>query len=140
MSLNNIEIESEFPEVLDLISTLGLSKVFSGLMINKPIIYYFISDEALLEVNIASLSHDYYTDIITFDYGEDDDIEQNEILISWDRVKENAVTHKQTVFRELHRVCIHGMLHLAGYNDQTEEEKQKMRTLETQYLDLHCST
>ena len=140
MSLNNIEIESDFPEVLDLISTPGLSQVFSGLMINKPIIYYFISDEALLEVNIASLSHDYYTDIITFDYGEDDDIEQHEILISWDRVKENAVTHKQTVFRELHRVCIHGMLHLAGYNDQTEEEKQKMRTLETQYLDLHCST
>ncbi len=140
MLLDKIEIESEFPEVLDLINVSGLSSVFEELQLTKPVLYYIISDEELLEVNISSLNHDYYTDIITFDYGDDDDIEQHEILVSWDRVKENAETHNQTSFQELHRVCIHGLLHLAGYNDESTEEKQKMRSLETQFLNLHCST
>lgn len=140
MLLDKIEIESEFPEVIDLINVSGLSSVFEELQLTKPVLYYIISDEELLEVNISSLNHDYYTDIITFDYGDDDDIEQHEILVSWDRVKENAETHDQTNFQELHRVCIHGLLHLAGYNDESTEEKQKMRSLETQFLNLHCST
>jgi probable rRNA maturation factor len=140
MLLDKIEIESEFTEVLDLINVSGLSSVFEELQLTKPVLYYIISDDELLEVNIESLGHDYYTDIITFDYGDDDDIEQHEILVSWDRVKENAVSHNQTNFQELHRVCIHGLLHLAGYNDESTEEKQKMRSLETQFLNLHCST
>jgi len=140
MLLDKIEIESEFTEVLDLINVSGLSSVFEELQLTKPVLYYIISNDELLEVNIESLGHDYYTDIITFDYGDDDDIEQHEILVSWDRVKENAVSHNQTNFQELHRVCIHGLLHLAGYNDESTEEKQKMRSLETQFLNLHCST
>lgn len=140
MSLDKIEIETEYSEVLETINAPGLTLVFDELRLVKPVIYYIVSDEELLEVNINSLNHDYYTDIITFDYSDDEDIEQNEILISWDRVQENAIHHNQTKRQELHRVCIHGLLHLAGFDDQTDEEKLKMRSLETQFLDLHCST
>ena len=140
MLFNKIEIDTVYSEVIDMMNTAGLENVFDALQISKPVIYFFVSDDELLEVNIDVLNHDYYTDIITFDYGDDSDIEQHEILISWDRIKENATTHLQTNHRELHRVCIHGLLHLAGYDDKTDEEKQKMRGLETQFLDLHCST
>ena len=140
MSLDKIEIETEYSEVLETLNAPGLTLVFDELNLLKPVIYYIVSDDELLEVNINSLNHDYYTDIITFDYSDDEDIEQNEILISWDRVQENAILHNQTTRQELHRVCIHGLLHLAGFDDHTYEEKQKMRSLETQFLDLHCST
>ena len=140
MSLDKIEIETEYSEVLVTLNAPGLTLVFDELNLVKPVIYYIVSDDELLEVNINSLNHDYYTDIITFDYSDDEDIEQNEILISWDRVQENAILHNQTTRQELHRVCIHGLLHLAGFDDHTYEEKQKMRSLETQFLDLHCST
>jgi probable rRNA maturation factor len=140
MSLDKIEIQTEYEDLASKINTEGLTQVFETLALTKPVIYYFLSDEELLQVNISMLQHDYYTDIITFDYTDDHDIEQNEILISWDRVRDNAKTHGQSIHQELHRVCIHGLLHLAGYNDQTEQEKQKMRSLETHYLNLHCST
>ena len=140
MLFNKIEIDTVYSEVIDMMNTAGLENVFDALQISKPVIYFFVSDDELLEVNIDVLNHDYYTDIITFDYGDDSDIEQHEILISWDRIKENATTHLQTNHQELRRVCIHGLLHLAGYDDETDEEKQKMRGLETHFLNLHCST
>ena len=81
-----------------------------------------------------------YADTITFEYEEDDDVENNEILISWDRVVENAKTFNDSFKNEIHRVCIHGLLHLAGHNDRSDKEKQKMRVLEDKYINLYCST
>jgi len=112
----------------------------ADLGIKKPVIYYFVSDDEMLRVNKENLGHDTYTDIITFDYEEDKDIEHNEVLISWDRVLDNAKTFKKSIKNELHRVCIHGLLHLAGHNDRSNKEKQKMRSLEDKYLNLYCST
>ncbi|MDA8886781.1 rRNA maturation RNase YbeY [Bacteroidia bacterium] len=140
MFSNNITIETDLQSVEGLIDLVSLEQTFSKLQLSKPTIVYLITDDELLEVNKQSLNHDYYTDIITFDYSKDEDITHHEILISWDRVKENANDLKQPLYRELNRVCIHGLLHLAGYNDETDDEKQKMRSLEDHYLDLYCST
>ena len=97
-------------------------------------------DGFLHNMNVKYLNHDTYTDIITFDYEEDLDVENNEVLISWDRVVENAKTFNECLKNELHRVCIHGLLHLAGHNDRSNKEKQKMRALEDMYINLYCST
>jgi rRNA maturation RNase YbeY len=140
MYSSNIELDSELQEPLDLVMHEALDQTHQSLKINKGVIYYFMSDEELLEVNKQSLNHDYYTDIITFDYSDDEDIEQHEILISWDRVKDNSKTLGTDISEELHRVCIHGLLHISGQNDDTDEAKQKMRTLENHYLALYCST
>ena len=122
------------------ISILSLVSTHADLGIRKPVIYYFVKDDEMLRVNKENLGHDTYTDIITFDYEEDTDIEHNEVLISWDRVLDNAKTFKKSIKNELHRVCIHGLLHLAGHNDRSNKEKQKMRALEDKYLNLYCST
>lgn len=122
------------------ISILSLVSTHADLGIKKPVIYYFVRDDEMLRVNKENLGHDTYTDIITFDYEEDTDIEHNEVLISWDRVLDNAKTFKKSIKNELHRVCIHGLLHLAGHNDRSNKEKQKMRALEDKYLNLYCST
>ena len=140
MSSDNISIETEYTEVINKVDTSALNQTFTHLKLQKPIIYYFVSDDDLLEVNKAALNHDYYTDIITFDYTDDEDISHSEIMISLDRVKENATEHNESYLRELHRVCIHGMLHISGLDDQTDDEKQKMRLEENRILDLYCST
>ena len=93
----------------------------------------FCSDEYLLDVNKQYLNHDYYTDIVTFDYGEDSVI-SGDLFISIDRVRENAVTFDTTFQRELFRVVFHGILHLIGYNDKTDKEKKVMRSKEDFYL------
>jgi len=92
----------------------------------------FCSDEYLLGINQQYLEHDYYTDIITFDYG--DDAIQGELYISIDRVKENAEDLKIKFERELQRVMIHGLLHICGYGDKTEEEVEKIRKQEDYYI------
>jgi len=140
MSSDNISIETELPDVTNLVNTSALNKSFKHLNIQKPIVYFFVTDDELLEVNKAVLNHDYYTDIITFDYTDDEDLSHSEIIISIDRVKENARVHNETYHRELHRVCIHGLLHISGLDDLTEEQKQKMRSEENRILDLYCST
>ncbi len=93
----------------------------------------FCSDTYLLEMNKKYLNHDYYTDVITFDYSEKDII-SGDIFISVDRVKENAQTYKQTFLNELNRVIVHGVLHLLGYKDKTEDEQKIMRQKEDYYL------
>ena len=93
----------------------------------------FVSDSYLLEMNQKYLNHDYYTDIITFDYC-DMNIVSGDLFISVDRVQENAETFDVDVLTELHRVMIHGVLHLCGYKDKTEEEERNMRELENKYL------
>lgn len=97
--------------------------------------YVFCSDEYLLKMNIEHLNHDTYTDIITFNYCEQDVI-SSDIFISIDRVKENASTFSVSFVDELDRVIIHGVLHLLGYNDKTEEEQEQMTLKEDFYLSL----
>ncbi len=94
---------------------------------------FVICDDAyLLNINKEYLQHDYYTDIITFPLNEDP-IESN-VFISIDRVKENAQLYKVNHEDELHRVIIHGVLHLIGYDDKSEDDKNKMRAKEDEYL------
>ena len=92
------------------------------------------SDKYLLEINIEYLKHNYYTDIITFNYVEGNLI-SGDLFISIDRVKENSIVFKTGLIKELYRVIFHGILHLIGYNDKTEEEKKIMKTKEDLYLD-----
>ena len=97
--------------------------------------YLFCDDAYLLEVNRTYLDHDTYTDIITFDYVEGDTI-SGDILISVERVKENAQLFNTTFDQELHRVIIHGVLHLLGQGDKTEAEAAQMRKKEEAALAL----
>jgi probable rRNA maturation factor len=99
--------------------------------------YIFCSDEYLLDINKQYLNHNYYTDVITFDNSDDDNEEiEGDIFISIDRVKDNALENKSTFARELHRVMVHGLLHLLGYRDKSEEEILEMREKEEAYLSL----
>ncbi len=95
--------------------------------------YVFCSDDYLLNINRQFLNHDFYTDIITFDYTNKDKIE-GEIFISIDRVKENAKNFNQPFQNELMRTVIHGILHLCGYTDKTKADKKRMRTREDEAL------
>ena len=93
----------------------------------------FCSDEYLLKINKEYLNHDYYTDIITFDYVEDDKI-SGDLFISLERISENANTFDVNFIDEFKRVIYHGILHLLGYGDKTAEEKNQMRKKEDFYL------
>lgn len=97
--------------------------------------YIFCSDDYLHKINLEHLQHDTLTDIITFNYCEGDLI-SSDIFISVDRVKENADTFKVSFENELNRVMIHGVLHLVGYDDKTDEEKKLIRSKEDFYLNL----
>ncbi len=97
--------------------------------------YVFYNDEDLLAINVKYLSHDFYTDIITFDYTENNII-SGDIAISIDRVVENAKTYNVDFEAELKRVLIHGILHLCGYKDKNKEEEKVMREKETFYMNL----
>ena len=100
--------------------------------------FIFCSDDYLLEVNQTYLDHDFYTDIITFDYREEaKNPLASDIFISIDRVKENAQKIAISFDRELHRVIIHGVLHLLGWDDKTPEQQQLMREKEESCLSLH---
>lgn len=99
------------------------------------ITYIFCDDEYLLEVNKQYLQHDYYTDVITFDYVENDLI-SGDIFISTDRVRENALAFGSNETEELHRVIIHGALHLLGLKDKSEKEASQMRQAENEALKL----
>ena len=98
--------------------------------------YVFCSDEYLKEINIQYLRHKTYTDIITFNYNTAEGVVEGEIYISVDRVRENAKTFKTDFQTELHRVIIHGVLHLIGFNDKSKSEKALMREKEDSYLSL----
>ncbi|MCS3530215.1 rRNA maturation RNase YbeY [Chryseobacterium sp. JUb7] len=95
--------------------------------------YIFCDDEYLLKVNQDYLQHDYYTDIITFDYVKGKTI-SGEIFVSLQRISDNASTLSKEYEEELRRVLAHGILHLSGYKDKTEEEEQLMRSKEDFYL------
>ena len=95
--------------------------------------YLFCDDEHILAVNREFLGHDYYTDIITFDYDEGDTI-NGDIVISLDTVRSNAVKFGKDYEEELHRVIIHGILHLCGLNDKGPGERELMEAAEDKAL------
>jgi rRNA maturation RNase YbeY len=99
------------------------------------IAYLFCDDEKILEINRTYLQHDFYTDIITFDYSEEDTI-SGDIFISIDTVRSNSQKYQTEFMEELHRVIIHGILHLCGVNDKSEEEETEMREAENSALTL----
>lgn len=98
--------------------------------------YIFCSDEYLYDINVKYLSHDYYTDIITFDNSEETAQLEGDIFVSLDRVANNANDLGETFHVELRRVLVHGLLHLIGYDDKTPELKKVMREKENAYLSL----
>lgn len=95
--------------------------------------YLFVDDEKILEVNREYLGHDYYTDVITFDYDEDDTV-SGDIVISLDTVRSNAQLFGKTYEEELYRVIIHGILHLCGINDKGPGEREIMEVAENKAL------
>ena len=95
--------------------------------------YLFVDDEKILEVNREYLGHDYYTDVITFDYDEDDTV-SGDIVISLDTVRSNAQLFGKTYEEELYRVIIHGILHLCGINDKGPGEREIMEAAENKAL------
>jgi probable rRNA maturation factor len=100
----------------------------------KELNYIFCSDEFLLQVNRQYLDHDTYTDIVTFDNSEKEKTVTGDIFISIDRIRENAKKFNVSETDELHRVVIHGALHLVGYKDKTPVTKKKMTEKEDFYL------
>ncbi len=96
--------------------------------------FIFCSDEYILKMNKKYLDHDYYTDVITFNYNEKNKI-SGDVFISKETVFCNADKYGTAFENELNRVMVHGVLHLIGYNDKSEEDKKEMRTKENYYLD-----
>lgn len=95
----------------------------------------FCSDNYILDVNLKYLQHDYFTDIITFDYCENN-VLSGDLFISVDSVRENSVFYNTEFEDELNRVMVHGILHLIGYDDHTEEDQKVIREKENYYLSL----
>jgi len=97
------------------------------------IAFVFTSDEKILEINKEFLKHNYFTDIITFDYSAERTI-SGEIYIGVPTVKENAGIYGKAFNDEIHRVIFHGVLHLCGYDDQNNDDRTEMRSMEEKYL------
>ena len=99
----------------------------------KTLNFIFCNDQYLLSINKSYLNHNYYTDIITFDYSEEHLI-SGDLFISIDRIKEYSINNNIQFNEEIHRVIVHGVLHLCGFNDKTDKEKKNMRKHENKYL------
>lgn len=112
-------------------------KMVAGSEIRKigDINVIFCSDNYILDVNMKYLQHDYFTDIITFDYCEGK-VLSGDLFISVDCVRENSIEFGTDFEEELHRVIVHGVLHLIGYDDHTDEDKKVMRQKENYYLQM----
>ena len=122
---NNIELNN----ILSLLE----ERILKEKRIGK-ITYYFVSDDELLEINKSHLNHDYYTDIITFDYSTKRKLE-GEIYVSIDRVRDNG----NDFVEELVRVMSHGVLHMLGFNDKSDGEIKEMRRMENKWIDYIVS-
>jgi len=103
----------------------------------ETLTYVFCSDKYLLKMNKDFLSHNYYTDIISFDLSETPGNLIGEVYISVDRVKDNAKTHGTSLKEELHRVIFHGALHFCGYKDKKPADTIKMREMEDRWLNAY---
>jgi probable rRNA maturation factor len=108
--------------------------IADGKMIPGDVSIILTRDEKLRQINVEFLEHDYFTDVITFNYNSGD-LVNGEIYISIDTVKGNAGNYKVSLVNELTRVMIHGILHLTGYDDKTEEGRRMMRSREDYWLD-----
>lgn len=117
---------------LDVSKWIGDTLAAEG-FVEGDISYVFCDDEFLLSINKEFLSHDTFTDIISFDYSLDKEV-HGEIYISVERVRENAESFKSAFIDELHRVIIHGILHYCGYKDKTEAASTEMRRKEDEAL------
>jgi rRNA maturation RNase YbeY len=104
----------------------------------KDLSLVFTDDDYLLEVNKQFLNHDYFTDVITFDYSSFPEV-SGDVMISLDRVKENAISLDQSFELEFYRVVFHGVLHLCGYKDKSDDEVILMRSKEDFYLNRFVS-
>ncbi len=103
--------------------------------------YIFCDDNYILTINREQLDHDYFTDIITFDYREDESEPlECEIFVSIDTVRDNSFIYETSFQEELMRVVVHGLLHMCGYNDSTDSEKSIMRTEENKLISLYNSS
>lgn len=136
MSINYFKEDVPFPDFKRRL----ISKWIKGIILSEnktvgDISFIFCSDSYLLEVNKKYLNHNYYTDIITFDYVENNFI-SGDIFISLDRVKDNAKVFSATFENELYRILIHGVLHLLGYNDKTKRDKELMTKKENYYINV----
>jgi len=98
--------------------------------------FIFCTDDYLFEINKIFLNRNTLTDVITFDYSEQEKVVSGEIYISYQRIKDNAEKYIQAIDNELHRVMIHGVLHLVGYDDNTKNHKEIMTQKEDYYLSL----
>jgi probable rRNA maturation factor len=127
----------EFDE--DKIKTI-LDKLFSDYTVSSyQLNIIFMDDESLLKINMDYLNHNDYTDIITFDLSDREELKSGELYISVERVKENSEQLSVPFSEELNRVMIHGCLHLCGLNDKSEVEKKEMRLQEEHYLKLYTN-
>ena len=104
----------------------------------KDLSLVFTDDDYLLEVNKQYLNHDYFTDVITFDYSSFPEV-SGDVMISLDRVKDNAATLNQSFELEFYRVVFHGVLHLCGYKDKTDADAAVMRIKEDFYINRFVS-
>jgi probable rRNA maturation factor len=104
----------------------------------KDLSLVFTDDDYLLEVNKQYLNHDYFTDVITFDYSSFPEV-SGDVMISLDRVKDNSLSLNLSFDQEFYRVVFHGVLHLCGYKDKSKEDALLMREKEDYYLDLFVS-
>jgi len=129
-------VDISFPKIKRRETTRWIKRIIEHF--NKQlgnITYIFCSDEEILQINKLYLNHDYYTDIITFDYSEED-ILSGDLFISLETVKTNSEKFKTKFDEELHRVMIHGILHLCGYDDKTAAKKKIMHAKENEALEL----
>jgi rRNA maturation RNase YbeY len=104
----------------------------------KDLSLVFTDDDYLLEVNKQYLNHDYFTDVITFDYSSFPEV-SGDVMISLDRVKDNAQSLNQSFELEFYRVVFHGVLHLCGYKDKSEADEKVMRAKEDFYINRFVS-
>ena len=131
-------IEYQHIETKELTNSMAISLWLTNVIKEEgkqmgDLVYVLCKDEYLLEKNIQFLNHNTLTDVITFDYSEDKII-SGDILISTERVVENAKIFNVNYLTELHRVMVHGLLHLLGYKDKIEKDKNTMREKENYYL------
>jgi len=139
MSIQYFSEDVPFPKIGKRIASNWIKSV----IINEEklvgdISFIICSDEYLLEVNKKYLAHDYYTDVITFDYVENNLI-SGDIFISIDRVKENSVEFSSDFMNEFRRILVHGILHLIGYKDKTKSDKLLMTQKEDFYLNFYSN-
>ncbi|MEY4893593.1 MAG: rRNA maturation RNase YbeY [Bacteroidota bacterium] len=125
------------------VSKKDLKEAVKNLVLNegkflKDLSLVFTDDDYLLEVNKQYLNHDYFTDVITFDYSSFPEV-SGDVMISLDRVKDNAQSLSQSFELEFYRVVFHGVLHLCGYKDKSEADVKEMRAREDFYINRFVS-